>query len=53
VIKYNGDKSSTANGCVIIVADTVEFIGNSIISNASGAGLGLVPVEVKGVRLRE
>jgi hypothetical protein len=52
-VKYNGDNSSTVNGCVILVANTIEFTGNSTISNAGCDESGVVPVEVKGVRLRE
>jgi Flp pilus assembly protein TadG len=52
-IEFTGDNSSTANTCVILVANQLTFIGNSTIYNTGCDEAGIEPVQVKGVRLRE
>jgi hypothetical protein len=52
-LEYIGDNSSASNTCVILVAHTIMFNGNSTIYNTGCDEMGVEPVEVKGVRLRE
>jgi len=52
-VEFTGDNSSTANTCVQIVASTITFIGNSTIYNTGCDEAGVIPLQVKGVRLRE
>jgi hypothetical protein len=52
-LQYNGDNSAMAVGCVILVANTIDFIGNSTVVNADCASMGVSPVQVTGVRLKE
>jgi hypothetical protein len=52
-IQYNGDHSASATSCTQIIGNTIEFTGNSQITNNGCAAQGIEPIKVKGVRLVE
>ena len=52
-VEFTGDNSTTANTCVMLVANKITFIGNSTIYTTGCDDAGVEPVQVKGVRLRE
>ncbi len=52
-VQYLGDHSASTNSCTQIVADTIEFTGNSKIINDGCKAAGIQPIQVQGARLAE
>ena len=52
-VQWAGNNSASGPTCTEIIADTVTFIGNSLINNTGCPAAGVKPVHITGVALVE